>query len=238
MIRLFERPIPTHVLPRTRVTFGSLLLHVGFVVGFLLPLQEEVRRALLDREVIYLVPLTQAGGPERDRGTVPFASQATDPGVVRQDAAPEATSTAPATAGIDLELSDVNLKPAVSTQVLRETAVSELEVDSTVIRDPTSTAPAYPPLLLRQAVTGSVTARYVVDTLGAVDTLSIQVLAATRFEFEDAVRQALPGMRFRPAIQRGRRVRQWVEQTFHFRITRRDTVPTSEPPPSLGAVPA
>jgi hypothetical protein len=28
-------------------------------------------------------------------------------------------------------------------------------------------------------------------------------------------------MHFRPAIQRGRLVRQWVEQTFHFRIERK-----------------
>ena len=30
-------------------------------------------------------------------------------------------------------------------------------------------------------------------------------------------------MRFRPAIQQGNKVRQWVEQTFHFRIVPPDT---------------
>jgi len=38
-------------------------------------------------------------------------------------------------------------------------------------------------------------------------------------EFANAVREALTHMRFRPAIQSSRKVRQWVEQNFAFRIT-------------------
>ena len=48
---------------------------------------------------------------------------------------------------------------------------------------------------------------------------SLEVLRSTHTDFTDAVRSALPDMRFnRPRIGR-RRVRQLVEQEFSFKIT-------------------
>lgn len=70
-------------------------------------------------------------------------------------------------------------------------------------------------------VTESALTEIEVDRLGVVDTTSYTVVQASRSEFSEAVRQALSGMHFRPAMQRGRLVRQWVEQTFHFRIERK-----------------
>jgi TonB family protein len=100
----------------------------------------------------------------------------------------------------------------------QETALTKHEVDNPVERDPTSTEPEFPKQLLTAGIAGQVTARFVVDTMGAVDMASYTVVQYSRPEFENAVRSALPGMRFTPATQAGRLVRQWVEQPFHFRV--------------------
>jgi TonB family protein len=233
MIRLFAPPTPTPALPRTGVTLGNLLLHVALILAMAVPLEQEVRRALLDREVIYLVPLARAAGPELERGDLPWESAAAAAaGVTQQARAAEAPTGGAPAQGAHSELSVPNLKPAfLTTRVLQETAVTELEVDSAVIRDPLSAAPAYPPALLQKAIGGSVTVRYVVDTLGSVDPLTYLVIAMSHPEFARAVWVSLPDMRFRPAVQKGRRVRQWVEQTFQFRIVPRDTQPPEEGAP-------
>lgn len=100
----------------------------------------------------------------------------------------------------------------------QDTAFSVLEVDSTVQRFVDSDAPLYPPVLLAQLVEGAVYLRYVVDTLGRADPGSAEVLRSSHPQFTQAVLQALPGMRFRPAMIASRRVRQLVEQEFAFRI--------------------
>ena len=122
---------------------------------------------------------------------------------------------------------------APATILPGDNALSELEVDSTVLRDPMSDAPEYPKSLLDRGIEGSAAVRFVVDTDGVVDTISYRVLRATHADFAVAVRMSLKGMRFRPAIRAGSKVRQLVEQTFSFRIVPRDsllTVPRPKPP--------
>jgi protein TonB len=63
-----------------------------------------------------------------------------------------------------------------------------------------------------------------------VDTLTYRVLHATHADFAVAVRLALPGMRFRPAIRAGNRVRQLVEQTFSFKISPKESLHTAPRP--------
>ncbi|MDE3174031.1 MAG: energy transducer TonB, partial [Gemmatimonadota bacterium] len=99
-----------------------------------------------------------------------------------------------------------------------DSVLSVLEVDSTVERYPESAAPAYPPALLAKHVEGSVATTYVVDTTGFADTTSLKILSASDSQFARSVREALPYMRFRPAILRNQKVRQLVSQTFLFRI--------------------
>ena len=114
----------------------------------------------------------------------------------------------------------VETKPApVPQPVTHDSAFSVLEVDIAVVRSENSAAPAYPLSLLQKGITGSVAARYVVDTTGFADTSSFEVLRATHRDFVAAVRAALPYMRFSPAKIGSRRVRQLVEQEFTFRIT-------------------
>ncbi|MGI9076666.1 MAG: energy transducer TonB [Gemmatimonadaceae bacterium] len=99
-----------------------------------------------------------------------------------------------------------------------DSAYSEVEVDSVVARSADSAAPIYPPDLLAQRVEGSAQVQFVVDTIGLAESNSFKMLSATRPEFAEAVRGALPLMRFRPAIFHSRKVRQLVQQSFTFKI--------------------
>jgi len=94
-----------------------------------------------------------------------------------------------------------------------------LDVDTAVVRSANSAAPAYPLKLLEARITGSVQAQYVVDTTGFADTASFHVMKASNPGFTEAVREALPYMRFKPAKIGPIKVRQLVEQTFTFKIT-------------------
>ena len=87
-----------------------------------------------------------------------------------------------------------------------------------VERDQSSAAPIYPRELIAIGAEGLVQAIYVVDTVGRVDTTTIQVVHSDDPRFTASVRTALAAMRFRPARRLGKTVRQLVEQKFRFRI--------------------
>ncbi len=108
-----------------------------------------------------------------------------------------------------------------------DSVMSVLQVDSTVKRYLDSASPAYPPDLLAKDVEGSVYTEYVVDTTGYADTASLVILSSTHPEFTQAVREALPYMRFHPAKIGNRKVRQLVEQQFTFKIRRPTGVDTT-----------
>jgi len=110
--------------------------------------------------------------------------------------------------------------------------LTEIEVDSAVKRYEWSAAPDYPIAMLQRNIEGAAFVVYVVDTLGIADTTSFKVVRATHDEFVEAVRTAMPKMRFRPAILGGSKVRQLVQQNFAFKIQRPDTVlpPIVKPP--------
>ena len=76
--------------------------------------------------------------------------------------------------------------------------------------------PQFPPLLRASRISGSVTAEFVVDTNGRVDTTTIGFATATHPAFAEAVRTALVRAAFRPAQRGGRPVRQLVRQRFAF----------------------
>ena len=127
--------------------------------------------------------------------------------------------------GRDLTSADASPKLAGGDSVF-----TQLEVDSIVARYPGSAAPAYPPDMLKRGLQGSVTTQYVVDTTGFADTSSLRIMRATHQDFADAVRAALPFMRFFPAKVGAKKVRQLVEQEFSFKI--------EQPVVTQGATPA
>ena len=99
-----------------------------------------------------------------------------------------------------------------------DTAFSVLEVDEMVERYEGSAAPVYPRDLIATKTEGQVEATYVVDTVGRVDTTTIQVLQSDDPRFTESVLNALGEMRFRPAKRAGKPVRQLVQQRFRFQI--------------------
>ncbi len=94
-----------------------------------------------------------------------------------------------------------------------------LEVDSAATRYAWSAAPAYPAAMLKLKREGHVKAEWVVDEAGYADTTSLRIVEHTARAFADAVRDALPFMRFSPAKMGAKPVRQRVEQEFTFRIS-------------------
>jgi TonB family protein len=113
-------------------------------------------------------------------------------------------------------------RPAVpfgpAERLVPDSVFSVLEVDRMVERYDGSAAPAYPPELIARGIEGMVQAIYVVDTVGWVDTASIEVVASDDPRFTRSVREAQDHMRFRPAMRGGRPVRQRVQQKFRFQI--------------------
>jgi TonB family protein len=118
---------------------------------------------------------------------------------------------------------------------LGDSIMTELQVDSAVVRYENSAAPSYPESMLRRRIEGSVIVQYVVDTLGHADTLSFRVIMATHVDFARAVKNTLPYMRFRPAVMANKLVPQLVQQPFSFRI--QDTTVARRPPDGRGAAP-
>jgi TonB family protein len=100
-----------------------------------------------------------------------------------------------------------------------DSVYSVLTVEESAVRSEASAAPAYPREMLEQGMDGRVLTRYVIDTTGHADSASFVVLRATHPAFVQAVREALPGMRFSPAVVAGYKVRQLVEQNFEFHVT-------------------
>jgi TonB family protein len=96
-------------------------------------------------------------------------------------------------------------------------------VDTPAVLD-TLTMPAvtYPPSMRASGTNGVVIAEFVVDTTGAVEPDNVGIVSSTDPLFTDAVRDALQLARFRPAIHKGRAVRQLVRQPFEFRAPRTD----------------
>jgi TonB family protein len=107
---------------------------------------------------------------------------------------------------------------AVDPNAVYDTVATAVDVDSMVTRFSDSAAPMYPPKLLELKIEGGAYVQFVVDTMGMADTMSFRVISTTHPEFAQSVRDALPGMRFRPAILRSRKVPQLVEQPFMFKI--------------------
>ena len=93
------------------------------------------------------------------------------------------------------------------------------DVDVVARPDSASASPVYPDSLFRGGIAGKVVVEFVVDTLGAVEPESIEVLASSDSLFTEAVRDALIRAHFVPARRKGRGVRQIVQYPFVFSPT-------------------
>lgn len=76
--------------------------------------------------------------------------------------------------------------------------------------------PTYPDSLKKAKIPGEVLATFVVDGSGRIETGSIRLTRLTHPAFGRAVVAALGSARYTPAIRKGERVRQVVQQLFVF----------------------
>ena len=83
-------------------------------------------------------------------------------------------------------------------------------------------SPAYPAALRQAGIKGTVIAQFVVNIDGTVDVASLKVLKSDHPDFTQAVRDALPSMRYEPARVNGQRVRQMLQVPFEFSLDRDD----------------
>jgi TonB family protein len=95
--------------------------------------------------------------------------------------------------------------------------ITEVEIPVTSLG---GVAPDYPSALRSSGVEGKVTAEFVVNEKGRAEASSLRILSATNDLFADAVRRALPRMRFKPAQIGDHNVPQLVRQEFSFILDR------------------
>lgn len=174
-----------------------------------------------EEKVTFLVPMNRVSSPPPREESVHFVREgekAGTGGVEEKIVDRAATREAPVLGLGPEEGKPEEVAPAVDPNVVYDTVATAVDVDSMVTRFPESAAPAYPAKLLELKIEGGAYVQFVVDTLGMADTLSFRVISSTHPEFAQSVRDALPGMRFHPAILRSKKVRQLVEQPFMFKI--------------------
>jgi TonB family protein len=233
MTRIFAPSTPDPFLRRDGIAMVLLAIHLVVLTLLVAPPGEQASQdEIMDRLVVFLVPPDDPGPQEATEGEFGYNAAATT-GTEEGDGA-----AGPTTGQVVERMGEIPAIPTAKLDMSRfenpeEDALTVLEVDSAVVREPTSAAPEYPAHLLNSGLEGHAAVRYVVDTLGFVDTLSYRVVRATHVDFAVAVRRALPRMRFRPALRSGVKVRQLVEQTFRFKITA--PVAPVPPPDNPGA---
>jgi len=96
----------------------------------------------------------------------------------------------------------------------------EFQVEQAVRVAPTNARPKFPAALRAANIEGEVLAQFVADTFGMADMRTFKVLKSSHDAFTDAVREALPEMRFFPALVGGRKVKQLVQMPFQFSLSR------------------
>src|SRR4051812_10218334 len=172
-------------------------------------------------KVTFLIPVNHTTSPPPREESVQFVREgqkAGNGGFEEKVIDKAATRPAPVVGEGKEEGKPEEVAEETTPNAVQDTVATAVDVDSAVTRFTDSAAPAYPPKLLELKVEGGAYVQFVVDTLGLADTLSFRVVSATHAEFAQSVREALPGMRFHPAILRSRKVPQLVEQPFMFKI--------------------
>ena len=96
----------------------------------------------------------------------------------------------------------------------------EFQVEKQVQPMAGNAPPRYPDMLRSANVEGEVLAQFVVDTTGRADMREFKILKSTHDLFTNAVKVALPNMKFYPAEVGGKKVKQLVQMPFQFNLTK------------------
>jgi len=209
---------------------ASVVIHALLVGAVVVAYRQEQpdRQRLLDEFVTFLVPPDRPREQQRVEGAS-FSGTAAAENTRGTEQGDGGRAVELGTGPVDEESGDTAQSVTLSIDLpalLGDSVHMEIDVDSAVQRYPWSAAPDYPIAMLQQNIEGHAFVIYIVDTLGTADSASVRVVRASHDEFVNAVKRAMPKMRFRPAILGGKKVQQLVQQNFSFRIQRPDSVLT------------
>lgn len=228
-LRVFEstrRIASRHTLVQQSVGFSAEIVLLGaFAVMGWLEQQAKANDPPVDEAVSFLAPLRPAAPPPaEERLSFVGLGNASVSSVGETDLPRDDGRQPVALSQSGTKLISELGEPQPESDSPR--AMTEIEVDSTAALDPTAEGPAYPQDLMDAGVQGVVYAQFVVDSTGYADTLTLQVLEQVQQQFVASVKQALPRMKYKPAVFAGKRVNQLVQQAFVFRIqaAARDTM--------------
>jgi len=217
---LSETQRPPRSLMATSV---SVALHTGVFVLLALTGQQVAStvRGLIEQTVQYLYPAPRdIGLPRPGNLTAPAGADSRTFGPNAPRAAngdgTEGMAARQGRSGVDFAL--IPLEGESVVPGVGDNAFSVVDVDSAAAFDPTSAAPDYPPSMVLRRVEGTAVLRFVVDSTGLIDLTTVRVISATHQAFAQAVIDAMPRMKYRPARIGVRAVRLLVEQSFSFKI--------------------
>jgi periplasmic protein TonB len=200
----------------------SAAVHTAIVLAFVVTAPRLVHELSdeLTQKLSFLIPVDRGSpSPEQHLTYVAMGAGVADQGTLsaeRKAIDPKGELALPQVSGTP---TDPNVPVPLPTEpTVADNAYSVVEVDSAAVRDPTSAAPAYPPVMMTKGIEGYAAMRFVVDSTGVIDMGTVELLQATNAEFVRAVRDAMPKMRFRPAKMGDLSVRQLAEQLFKFEI--------------------
>jgi protein TonB len=112
---------------------------------------------------------------------------------------------------------DTGKEAGPTEPVLKSTPYMEFQVEKAVQHIGGAT-PDYPASLRDMGVKGEVLAQFVVGENGRYESGSLKILSSSNPAFSDAVKRALPGMRFSAAQIGGQKVKQLVQMPFQFNL--------------------
>lgn len=212
-------------------SFLSFSAHVAMVVAALYATarQPATPETAPDPRV-YFVPEPRPAQPARSAPAIRTTPKAATPAPRRQKAVAHVAAPPVAIPSPDVPLADpsapVAAEPAPSSGNVAAVpdpghtgrsgsyAVDEVEVPAAAL---SKSGPDYPERAIRNAVSGSVMAQFIVGANGRVER-DIVILDSTSPDFTSAVETFLRRTRYRPARVGGRPVRQMVEQRFVFTL--------------------
>jgi Gram-negative bacterial TonB protein C-terminal len=202
--------------PLTASALLSVVTHTLLIVAAILATSTAVRELPLPENTIvrFLAPPDRPGGQAPQPEMIRFVAISVPSVVVASASAVVPTESAPP----QKEKQDVLDSPALREIPGIDSVFLVIDVDSAARRYEWSAAPTYPPRLLEQKISGFVRAQWVVQPDGYADTTTLRIVETTHDDFAQAVRDALPFMRFSPAKIGRRTVSQLVQQEFTFRI--------------------
>ncbi len=120
-------------------------------------------------------------------------------------------------------LASATVAPTVRAQAPVVPAKSSEIYRATDLRQPASPlansgSPRYPSVLKAAEIQGEVVVEFVVDTVGRPEMATFTVIRSSHALFTNSVNAFVTAMRFRPAEHEGRKVRQYVEVPFAFKL--------------------